>query len=158
MMTPRALRRASLNGAGLALLASLACATPAAAQTMNVADTLAYINEQCEGHSAGFVWWTTTTGRLTLSGASVTVTDNTRAVHPSSDYDSTSTFDIRQVDISLYRQGVIRNGEREDVIQVQFGCGVGRCITSQVYYINRSTGPHTENSRKTGAVINCRQP
>jgi hypothetical protein len=50
MTIPQSVRRATLNGAGLALLASLACATPAAAQSLNVADTLAYINQRCGEH------------------------------------------------------------------------------------------------------------
>jgi hypothetical protein len=149
MMTPRTLRRATLNGAGLALLATLACGTPAAAQTMNAAETLAYINERCGG-SLTDLGGTTRMGRVVQSGPQISLhfTRNLSRRASGNDHRGTASFDLRRVDFGTY--------ETAHTDSVRFTCGVEGCVTWRTQPLGSNSGSAHSTEQGSGARLPCR--
>lgn len=158
MTTPRALRRATLNGAGLALLAGLVCAAPAAAQSLNVDDTVAYINQRCRDSPSGPEY----RRRVSLHDNKIALM-NWRAPSPGSRPGSIGDsysyqidlFDLRTVDVGSGFDGAI-----------DFTCGTLDCAARTIHYSDSSlpsvgdilaTRASSSSRTQSASLTRCRE-
>jgi len=147
MPIPDAIRRAALNPIGLAVLATLICATPPAAQTMNAVDTLAYINQRCENYSGE--QYRALTAPVSLTGTRLAFQSRISQPREFTQYIS---FDLRRVDIA------IAPGPVPDAIRgIQFKCGFVHCIDGRD--MSRASHGDPQGNYKTGRhELACRDP
>lgn len=143
------IRRAALNPIGLALLATLACAAPAAAQTLNAEETLAYINEHCGGVLTD-LGGTTRMGRVVQAGPQISLqfTRELSRRASGSDHRGTYSFDLRRVDFGTYEAG--------HTMSVQFTCGVADCVTRRAQPLGSNSANTHSAEQGSGARIPCR--
>ena len=147
MPIPQSMRRATLKWVALPLLATLICATPAAAQTMNAADTLIYINQRCENYSGE--QYRALTASVDLTGTRLSF--QSRIPQPR-EFTQYISFDLRRVDISL------APGPVPDTIRgIQFECGFVHCIDGRD--MSRARHGDPQGNYKTGShELACRDP
>jgi hypothetical protein len=144
------LQRAPLKRAGLALLAALACTAPAAAQTLSIADTLAYINEYCDGHKLSDRVVTVTTGRVTSTGSQVSINNELEYLNSErAGFRTSKSFDLRQVDIEK------EISTHPSKYGIKFTCLDGNCISWSTRFDGQPEGDKATNSI---THIDCREP
>lgn len=144
------LLRATLKRISLALLAGLACTAPAMAQTLNTADTLAYINERCEGHTRSHGGGVNSTGRVTAAGERLTLRDSMDIYSNSSGVrHDVSSLDLRRVDISAHNTN-------SETAHITFSCGAGRCVSLTQNSPDHRAGRVDTTGQTTGTQIYCR--
>jgi hypothetical protein len=153
------LRRATLNGAGLALFAGLACATPAAAQSLNIDDTLSYINQRCSEHVSGARYHQSVSlhrNKIALMRWRPPLHDGRPGTIGGSYEYYVHVFDLRAVEVITYNNG-----------NVYFSCGAIDCISganihprSSLLSVGDVVDAAAAQSSKTTSTTfqSCREP
>lgn len=134
----------------MVLLAALACTTPAAAQTLNVADTLAYINEHCEGAQINHEGVGLRTTDVDVADSRLSIQYNRVILNNGSipRLHITSSFDLRRVDIARANWFV------------KFSCGVRNCMSTLSHKDDSSSATywarHGDRDETSSTEIYCR--